>query len=207
MGSFAQDIHPFRTRRAEFTRRLLGKVDREWTRVVAVAGARNPPGDVLRCRIGDGTFRCDYAPVHLDKARIRALLRAWGRQISDRYLDLQLVQRLHNRRHQSVDSAFDILRRNAPAGAVQFIMNEVERNNSPHFFGTGLWDGWGYNEYFSALLHWDDRHAYGLVNELRREEGRFGAGGTPAHIWAAAPRWLAGNQNRGIYRSTGVQVR
>ena len=39
-----------------------------------------------------------------------------GRDAGDRYLDLQLVQRLHNRRHQSVDSAFDILRRNAPAG-------------------------------------------------------------------------------------------
>lgn len=208
MGSFAEDIYPHRTSRRAFVTALLGKIDTNWTQVVSVGGATEVPGDVQRCRIdmSRGDFSCDYAPVHMDKVRIRALLRGWAREVSDRYLDLNLVNRLHMRRHESQQAAFDLLRQNAPAGAVQFLMDEIEHNRMPHFFGTQLWDGWGYNQYFSALLHWDDGHCYGLINALRREQGRFGAGGTPGHLWAAVRRWIAANQRNGVYEAFNVHV-
>jgi len=208
MGSFAEDIYPHRTDRANFTQRLLGKIDRSWTRVTAVGQGSHVPGDVQRCRIdmSRGSYSCDYAPVDLDKRRVRAVLKAWRRSISDRYLELQLVKRFEHRRHESVQAAFDLIRQNAPSGAVMFLMNEIEHNRMPYLFGPNLWDGWGYNEYFSALLHWDDRHCYGLINELRREQGRYGAGGTPGHLWAGVRNWIAANQSNGVYREFRVVV-
>lgn len=206
MSSFAEDIYPLRNQRAAFTRSLLTKVDRNWTRVTNVGYASSPPGDVQRCTINNSTFRCDYTPVFLDKRRIKAVLRAWGRSISDRYLDLNRLNNLDHRRHSSEPAAFALLRQNAPAGAVMFVMNEIEHSREPHFFGRNLWEGWGYNEYFSAMLHWDDRHCYGVINALRREQGRYGAGGTPGYLWAAARRWLAANQHNGIYREVGVTL-
>ena len=177
--------------------------------MTAAGGGDRIPGDVQRCRIdmNRGDFSCDYEPVEMDKRRVRTLLKGWRRSISDRYLDLQLVNRLEHRRHPSVESAFHLLRQNAPTGCVMFLLNEIERNRQPYFFGRNLWDGWGYNQYFSALLHWDDRHCYGVINELRREQGRYGAGGTPGHLWAAVRNWIAANQSNGVYREYRVVVR
>ncbi len=208
MGSFAEDVYPHRTDRARFTRVLLRKID-SWSEVTSVGYGDHVPGDVQRCRIdmNRGSYSCNYAPVDADKRRIRGLLRGWNRTVSDRYLDLQLVQRMENRRHASVQAAFELIRQNAPAGCVMFLMNEIERNRQPHFFGRSLWDGWGYDQFFSALLHWDDRHCFGLINALRREQGRYGAGGTPGHLWAAVRNWIAANQSNGVYREFRVVVR
>ncbi|MEW8692862.1 MAG: hypothetical protein AB2535_17620 [Candidatus Thiodiazotropha endolucinida] len=206
MSSFAQDIYPHRHNRSSLTQSLLSKVDTNWTRVVPVGHASSPPGDVLRCVINGSRIQCNYTPTFLDKRRIRALLKAWGRTISDRYLDLNRINNLDSRRHDSEQAAFDLLRQNAPRGAVMFIMNSISQSRQPYFIGQNLWEGWGYNEYFSALLNWDDRHCYGLINTLRREQGRYGAGGTPGHLWAATRRWLASNQDKGIYREVGLRV-
>jgi|GEM_PF-2708957 len=61
----------------------------------------------------------------MDKVRIKTLLKAWSRSISDRYLDLNLISRLDFRSHCSESDAYNLLRQNAPVGAVMFIMNEV----------------------------------------------------------------------------------
>lgn len=206
MGSFAEDVYPLRYRRADFTQALIARIESQWRTVTTVGHRRDVPGDVQRCAIEGRSFRCDYAPVIMDKKRVKTLLRAWSRQISDRYLDLQYLNRLANRRHESERSAFDLIRQNAPAGAVAFVMNQIEGSRQPHFFGRELWSGWGYNEFFSALLHWDDRHCYGVVNYLRREQGRYGAGGTPGNFWAAVRTWLAENQNNGVYQEFGLRM-
>lgn len=204
--SFAADIYPHRNNRVLFTQRLESKVDSEWTQVVRVGNNPDVPGDVRRCEIEEGSIRCDYAPVFMDKKRIKGLLKAWGRRISDRYLDLNLINRLDLRRHASESAAYDLLRQNAPMGAVMFVMNEIENSRQPYFYGSNLWDGWGYNQYFSALLRWDDRHCYGLINALRQEQGRYGVGGTPAHLWAATRHWLAENQRNGIYQQYNLTM-
>ena len=206
MSDFTTFVYPHRNNRAEFVRRLLSVLDTSWTRVSAPGHSSQVPGDIVRCRAEWGGMRCDYRPVHIDKARVRAVLRAAARMISDRYLDLNLINRLDHRPWNSVDEAYRILRRNAPEGAVCFIYNTLADERMPYLLGDRVWDGWGYNEYFSQILHWDDRHAYGLVNTLRREEGRFGAGGTPTHFWAATRRWVVQNHENGIYGATGLRV-
>lgn len=206
MSVFAEEIYPLRTNRAAFAAALLTKVDANWSQVTAAGGGSERPGDVQRCRIEGSGFRCDYAPVFMDKKRVKAVLQAFARQISDRYLDLQSVNVLDHRSHESEQAAFDALRQNAPRGAVRFIFNELAASRSPYFFGPNLWQGWGYNEYFSALLHWDDRHVFGLINALRREQGRYGAGGTPGHLWAATRRWIVENQRNGVYQATNVRA-
>jgi hypothetical protein len=136
MGSFSDDIYPLRFRRADFTRALLPPLNNEWRRVTTVGHGRDVPGDVQRCAIGGGSLlnrsvQCNYTPVIMDKRRVKTILRAWGRQISDRY----------------------------------------------------------------------------LINHLRREEGRYGAGGVPGHFWAAVRTWLVENRNNGVYRQYDIRLR
>lgn len=35
------------------------------------------------------------------------------------------------------------------------------------FFGSGVWEGWSINSFFSKLIEWDDRYCYGLVKFSR----------------------------------------
>jgi hypothetical protein len=197
MSSFAEDIYPLRFRRARFIKRLLAKVDTDWTRITSVRHLRNLPGSLRRYNTN---------PAFRDKRRIKALLNAWGRGYHDRYLDLQRFRSLDNRRYRSESEAFNLLKQNAPTGAVMFVMNEIERSWEPYFFGRNLWEGWGYNAYFSYLLRWDDQHCHGLVDALLFEEGTHHHG-TPPFSWAAVRRWLVANQTRLLYREADVTLR
>lgn len=208
--SFQSEIYPYRTNRVEFTSRLLRNLD-SWTEVTNLPISRERPGFVQRCQISGHSFECNYTPAWMDKRRIRALLKAWSRQISDRYLDLNLVSRGETRSNSTTQIAFDNIRRNKSAGgAVSFIMNELEwerTNNSPTFFGQNMYDNYGYNTYFTYLLRWGDLHCYGLIRELQMQEARHSiGGGSSLHpVWRAAKDWLYRNRNNGVYAYYNLQ--
>lgn len=205
MGSFATDIHPVRNQRHEFVGRLLARIDRDWREVKAVGHNVQMPGGVQREHIAGSTVQVNRAPVYMDKQRVGAVLKAYARVIPDRYLDLQALRRFERRGYPNVQAALDTIQPNAPLGAVDFIYNSFGRAR-PALAGADLWDGWGFDEYFSAVLTWDDRHALGLANELRREYGRYAAGGRQPHFWAAVAEWVRRNQGQGIYLAANVRV-
>lgn len=204
--SWRSEIYPYRNDRAQFTSRLWHKVDTDWREVAEIVPADGMPGGMQRCEIRNSTVVCDRHPNYLDRSRLKAVLKAWRRSISDRYLDLERVIQMDQRGYPSRAEAFEEIRQNAPTGAVKFVMNELQESHSPAFIGPRLWDGWGYDTYFTYLLFWDDKHCYGLINYLRREQGRYAVGGTPGHLWAAVRWWIYRNQHTGIYRETGVNV-
>jgi hypothetical protein len=201
--SFLSDIYPLRTRRREFAMALLERMDYNWTRVTTVGHGSAPPGGA-RCRsVGTRTPQCDYAPSRNDKQRLTALLNGWkwcGRE--GRYLDLERVGRFENQRMSSRSVAFEAIRQNRPAGAVMFLHEEIERSRTPHFFGPGLWDGWGYDQYYSNLLYWDDHHCHGLIPQVAFRYARTRQAGAPSihPVWRAARYWLTENRTRGPYR-------
>lgn len=200
--SFRMEIWPLRESRRDFARALLDRMDIYWTRVTTVGHDSAPPGGA-RCRVVGTRAQCDYAPSRIDKQRLRALLNGWmwcGRE--GRYMDLRRVERFQNPRMSSRSVAFEAIRQNRPAGAVMFLHEEIERSTAPYFFGPRLWDGWGYNQYFSNLLRWDDHHCHGLVARVAWEYARTRAGGGPSlhPVWQAARYWLDENRNRGPYR-------
>ena len=206
--SFRDDIYPYRTNRQEFISRLQGRVDSDWTEVIALASLprQERPGFMTRCHadINSGVVSCNYAPNSLDRRRVKALLRAWRRAISDRYLDRESVLTCEGPAYPTVQLAFDKIRSNWPSGAVRFIMNELEYERTGDgmtFFGSSMSNVYDYDSYFTVLLGWDDVHCYGLLRALQLQSATHsGAGGSSVHpVWQAARNWLDQNRYSGVY--------
>jgi len=175
--SFYTDIYPYACNRDELITRLLQKASSsEWRTV---------------------------DPNH--RRRVEALLRAWRREITDRYLDLALLGNIRMRGpYRSLHQVFDLIRQNSPPGAVWFIRNAIEESRTWPFFGRNLTvfvdtarQHFDYNDYFGQLLQWDNDHCHGLLPKLSDEL----SGARPQdYVWQAAGRWIAQNQRIGVYR-------
>lgn len=221
--SFSENIYPYRTNRTEFISRLQRHLELGWTEVVSLASLPVRPGFMLRCRASTqtGTVTCNFSPTDRDKMRINALLSAWARRISDRYLDLEQVRAKESPRYagesrglgvpRTSEDASNAIRLNrSQGGAVSFVLNQLERERSgsyPTFFGNGLFENYSLNVYFTTLLRWDDTHCYGLIRELQLQQARYsGAGGSSIHpVWQAARDWIRSNRNRGVYQRYNVR--
>ena len=184
---------------------LLRKLGTEWTRVTGGHGGR-PASATL-----------SEEPTSSHKRRVRALLDAWNRHISDRYLDRDDVKRFDQRTapplEQAITRAYESIRRNSPQGAVRFIKNELSR--SPRLrdrvrLAEPDEDGEcpnyvDYNFVFTQLLEWEDSHCYGLVRDIEQAEldPRWG----PPPVFLAAKKWIIyqiENVN-GVYRRWGLR--
>lgn len=206
--SFTDDIYRYRTNRSAFVQGLLKRVDSEWKKVTAVGHSYVLPG---------GMARKTTAPVYLDKQRVKALLKAWLRQLppaQDRYLDLATVRRFEWRQFADTDDALSVMRKNASAGgAVRFIRDDLEssgtgQRGSTVFFGPKLFKNWSYDTYFSYLLSWDDTYCFGLIRELQMKEIRtsLGGGGAVHPAWRAARQWVIANKQNGVYKFYNIQI-
>jgi len=185
--SFASEIHPLRNQRIRFINALLSKVDREFTRVERVPGSRKIPGGG-RC----GWGKCDFKPIPSDRAVVKALLRGWKRELSDRFIDLPTYESLFRTvRVKSVDQAYDLIRLNwTNGGCVQFLFNQLS-NPPTGLFGSKVTSIPSYNQYFSRLMAWDDKRCFGLMNFIAKDAGRFAAADEGVHIYhRAATRWI-----------------
>lgn len=214
--SFYTEVYPHRNDRQRFVRILLQKLPREFTRLsesrerVSLESRWDSFDDYL---LGpDRVVVRSRAVRAFDRDRVRGVLRAWDRQISDRYLDYRVVRQFATARHQpefadlrermnDTDDTFErsaimregharayrLLRGNFPGGAVCFIRNEVERSN---LFGSRLGsqvrdpEQISYNMYYNWILDWDGAHSFGLVNYLQRQSAMLGVfGGGSALNW------------------------
>jgi hypothetical protein len=140
---------------------------------------------------------------------VKALLRGWRREISDRYLDLQDLIRLARRTFRSEREAFAAIRPNAPVGAVRFVMNELERVERPFaLFGQRVSPRVTYNDYYTALLGWDEDHLIGLIAHINHLNASASIGGAIGlhPVWHAALNWLVANQANGVYAAAGVSL-
>ena len=224
--SFKTEIYPYRNNRMEFTSRLLKKVDTEFKKIEPVDiihGSRNPGhhytaseknvpgvGSVLfkypnkRCQfrktdLWEGKkWECNFNVTLVDKSTIKALLKAWARMIDDRYLDRDRIEQLRKRKFSSQKEAFDMIRQNAPLGAVMFLRNELEAWDDPPLFGAKLNLDYNYNDYYSQLLKFDIERCGGLVIELARLNEQVSLGtGSDSYVIDAAMYWINYNQNHG----------
>jgi hypothetical protein len=192
--SFQSEMFPYRNNRIEFPRRLLNKVDREFTKVESVPGYPRESLSGRRC----GWGICNFTTQPSDKAVVKTLLKAWMRDISDRYLNLSDFRVLRKlTRFKSVDESYEILKQNSPPGAVRFIYNDIPASAAPLvLFGNSLPKNLTYNQYFSRLLAWDYTHCFGLVAEIATLENKLSLGGGSGtnYMTQAAKRWIAWNQ-------------
>lgn len=226
--SFKTEIYPYRTNRAQFTKRLLSKVDSEFKKVAPLEVAFGMPGPYYthhksrvpgvdrpvafkyphkRCRFKTTFWMnkkivCDFTVTLIDKKTVKALLKAWARQIDDRYLDRRRIDQMKRRKFRSMKEAFEAIRKNAPAGAVMFLGKEIEAWNKPALFGPKLNPHLEYNDYFSQLLKFDIERCGGLVEELARLHNMVGqtGGGSSSYVIDATMYWIHYQQKYG----TGV---
>ena len=210
MAAFRDEVYVHRTNLERFCNALLHGIDRSWTQVTVSARTRQRPGAIQRCEIEGGTVQCNYRPVFRDKMRVRALIKAWKRTLSDRYLDLQLAQRLQSRQFSDTQAVYDQLRQNAShGGCVKFIRNELTASRDPQFFGERMFANYSWNTYYTSLLHWDDRHCYGLLQDLERQTGvSAGAGGSQGSWFQACRDWIRNymsHEQRAIYNQYNIQ--
>ncbi|NNE98500.1 MAG: hypothetical protein HKN25_05705 [Pyrinomonadaceae bacterium] len=208
--SFQTEIYPYRNDRSQFPRRLLAKVDAEFTEIVSVAGRGRRQLGGSRCHwsfnhgegawYGGGQTRqvCDFSATLTDKKVVKALLKGWAREISDRYLDYRLINNTFgSRRFESRRNAYETIRQNAPAGAVKFLYNELPGNSRFNLFGNSIAQDMDYNTYFSTLLAWDDLHCFGLVMEISRLNNllQLGGGGAVHLSLQASSMWISNAQS------------
>lgn len=170
MSDYRRDVFPYRNDPHAFVNALLRGVPKAYTENVAMGYSGRRPGSG------------QVAPQELDRVRVRALLDAWNRHISDRYYDYHQIQNLDRAFDQSrgfdteVRRARAIIQPNAPIGAVKFIYNEL--GNDPAIREARLSERGSYNRVYSAILQWCDAHCYGLVNYITNYLTRTaGAGG------------------------------
>jgi len=210
---FRDYVYPYRNDHVAFATRLLRKVDSEFTELVRPrhGGNRRRLGGIQRCRVSLRRERieCDFSSRPSDKAVVKTLLRAWLRQIPDRYLCRLTFNRFRRRRFRSIEEAYGAIRQNSPDGCVKFLYNELARSNLPVLFGGSLPDDMTYNEYFSGMTAWDDDNCLGLTGEINRLRGRLtsGGGGSVSHILQAAVLWMHRMQteHRSIYSEVARQ--
>jgi hypothetical protein len=196
--SFQTEIYPYRNNRQELPRRLLTKVDQEFTEIVPVSGypipRRNIGGKRCRFKLNIGNEVCEYSATLQDKSIVKLLLKAWLRQISDRYLDfadIQMLERASNRLN-GPEEYFKIIRNNSTdGGAVRFIYNELP--NNIYLFGSLINIKTTYNQYFSEMIAWDQIHFTGLLNHVNTfVEQRSGGGNliSISHVFQAAMLYI-----------------
>lgn len=192
--SYQSRIYPLRGNPVRFANALVGALSREWTENIAVGTAYRAE------RPGSGAER----PQELDKARVRALLDAWSRNISDRYLEYDIVRQrdrgFPRRRsvEELVNEEYERLRHNYPRGAVKFLYNELSRD--PEITRVRMHPAANFNWMYSTLLHWCDQHCYRLVTYLQRYAtmGGVGGGGSSLGIvYQAARRYIHNSYTQG----------
>ena len=137
--SFKDEIYPNRNNRIKFITGLIQGVDTKWRKVTYVGNSYILPGTISRnSRI----------PVSFDRKRIKGLLNAWLRKVTDRYLDLPAVEQLAKNGFTDQNLLFNTMRKNATqGGAVKFIRDEIELSGSGQrssiiFFGSNLFKDW-----------------------------------------------------------------
>ncbi len=210
--SFQTEVYPHRNDRQLFPTLLLRKVDAEFTSIEAAGGTARQSVGGQRCDwrfnqgkgwwygAGRAIHVCDYQATLTDKKVVKVLLRAWLRQISDRYLDRQALRVFERRPFTSHEAAYDAIRQNAPGGAVKLLYNELAAaTNGPlALFGPNLPAHLTYNQYFSQMLAWDDAHCFGLVAELNRLKSVLtnGGGSSLAAALQAAANFISENGRR-----------
>ena len=213
---FADAVYPLRHDRLRMVRRLHDALPKSFTEVVHVRGMlRHGPTNLPYDRTTIGGNRTtrnglrivnSQLPSSTDRAVLRALLRGWGREISDRYLDLTAVLRAEQhlaspdtpelmRSLNAITSQAEAdarMRANYPSGCVKFIVNELAVSSLP-LFGDNVPPDMSFNEYYSALLVWDDFHLTGLTAYIRRQTHlrRAGDGGEVNLIIHAANAWVS----------------
>ena len=213
--SFRDEVYPYRNNRTEFPSRLLRKVDTHFTTIVDVGRQEATTLGGERCEwtfnngtrlerlLGMGTPAkvCNVRPQRVDKLILKILLRAWKRELSDRYLDRRSTETLCLRRFDSDAAAYDELRQNAPRGAVKFAYNELPAatvSNRP-LFGNRLREDLDYNDYYSMLLYWNQLHCFSVIariSQMKALVGATGGGGAVHAGWEAANNWIVDNQSR-----------
>jgi hypothetical protein len=143
MGNYIADVYPHRNDLHRFVNLLLRASPSQYTENLELGYLGRRPGS--RSRI----------PQELDKVRVRALLDAWNRHISDRYLDFPRVQTLDRAfdprlgRGVAVRQAQHLIDQNASHGAVKFIYNELSRDRD--VTEARMSDRGSYNWMYSAL--------------------------------------------------------
>ena len=203
--SFKDEIYPNRNNRMKFVSGLIQGVDTKWKKVTTVGQSYILPGFIHRKNI---------VPVYFDRQRIKALLNAWLRRISDRYLDLSAVEKFAFRRFTDQNTLFNTMKRNATqGGAVKFIRDEIElsgkgQRGSIVFFGPDLFENWSYDSYYSYLLDWGDKHCFGLIRKLQMQTFKEVAGGgsSTQDVWRAARNWVIANKNNGVYKLYNIKL-
>lgn len=217
--TFQSYVYPHRNNQPEFTKRLIEKVDTEFTEIVSLPGNPRRTLGGNRCRLslnqgpllqtllgmGEVGYVCNYDALLSDKVVAKSLLRAWRRDIPDRYLDFAAVSQFQRRRFSSHADAYATIRQNAPRGAVKFLYNELSRSTGNlSLAGNSISRDMTYNRFYSTLIAWDKLHCFGLVMELQRLNNQLSLGGgstVPAALQAAC-LWIHTNQsvnNRSIY--------
>lgn len=195
---YRRHVYPLRRQPAAFAAALLPHVNRSWSRIEAVGTAYHAE------RPGSGMDR----PQPLDRIRVQAVLEAWTRRISDRYLDYPTVRRQAGSfpRNRPADAIlrdeYNRLRQNYPAGAVKFMYNELTRDEQVTY--ARLHAQMDADTMYSTLLAWCDRHCYGLIAYLERFGALAGVGGggsTLNFTYQAAQRFIhrAAGDPRSVY--------
>jgi hypothetical protein len=199
MADYLNDVFPHRNNIPIFVNRLLEALPRAYTENMELGYSGRRPGSG------------QSMPRELDKVRVRALLDAWNRHISDRYLDLPMIVRLEVQiqydltrgRDHALRKARTRIEQNAPQGAVKFIYNELRNDRDVTEARTS--DRGSYNWMYSALLHWCDDHCYGLISRIylyRQMAGGAGGGDSALPIiYQAAWQWIYDlyRARRGVY--------
>lgn len=186
----------------------------DWSAIQGSGELGNLPPSALSSR----------TPTRFQKRRVRALLDAWNGYIDDGYLDWEMIGRFNNRfssvesvqqvngstpllgtsyveriRRQRVELAYQVMRQDRPAGAIQSLGTVLSSNQLLNHVRGNVTDD--YNPFFSALLAWDDNRCYRVYAYLSRFgslTGEMGGGSTTSVGEQAARRWISSRQRLGI---------
>lgn len=211
--SFASEIYPQRHNHRRMASRLLAKVETHFTRLVPVPGF-GVPNENARTRyeiVSDsgwladmfalGDYRAEqiqnFTAQRTDKKAVKLLLKAFKRDIPDRYIDYQTIRSFRGSGNSITrEEAYRQIRRNAPSGCVKFIFNELpksgENHRGLHLFGNGITEDMTYNQYYSRLVQWDNLHCFGLIMEISRLNNllQLGGGNAVGSKWHAASAFV-----------------
>lgn len=207
MSNYRTAVYPHRENENAFVNSLLIGLA-QYTENIEVGNSGRRPGS-------------GRTPSDMDKRRVRALLDAWNKNISDVYLDYSSVRSLDGafdvrRPHETIIQQADRLRASGGlqrairvattrlrARALKSVSIELPadrivdsvRNNPTS----------DYNYMYSAILSWCDDHCYGLpnyiTNYINRTNGAGGGDSALPIIYQASWRYIVDsfNAHDGVY--------